>query len=178
MSMNTYDSQPDIMAIGDSMYQGIRSLSFLPSMVQHSTPMQAAAALRMVMVAPDLQQPLLFDLEEELRRGGLLNLVKHIRDRCVDNLRFWPSHQPWSQHEAFDNVTIGRRSHCLTVGRDRADLPRLAIQPHDTAAGSDTRHPRTRRDHRPTLVRTQHLQHAQSQAPSRAGQQVAACPGR
>jgi lysophospholipase L1-like esterase len=105
--MNTYDSQPDIMAIGDSMYQGIRSLSFLPSMVQHSAPMQVAASLGMTMIAPDLQQPLLFDLEEELRHGGLLNLVKHIRSRCVDNLRFWPAHQPWSQHEAFDNVAIG-----------------------------------------------------------------------
>ena len=33
--------------------------------------------------------------------------MKHIRGRCVDNLRFWPSNQPWSQHEAFDNVAIG-----------------------------------------------------------------------
>ena len=31
--MTTYSEQPDIMAIGDSMYQGIRSLSLLPAMV-------------------------------------------------------------------------------------------------------------------------------------------------
>jgi hypothetical protein len=105
--MTTYDEQPDIMAIGDSMYQGIRSISFLPAMVNHSTPKQVADAIGMSMTVPDLRQPLLFDLEAELRRGGLLHLVEHLRGVCLDNLKAWPLDQPWSQHEAFDNVAIG-----------------------------------------------------------------------
>ena len=82
--MTTYDEQPDIMAIGDSMYQGIRSISFLPAMVNHSTPKQVADAIGMSMTVPDLRQPLLFDLEAELRRGGLLHLVEHLRGVCID----------------------------------------------------------------------------------------------
>lgn len=105
--MNAYSENPDIMAIGDSMYQGIRSLSLLPAMVQHSVPMQVAAALQMKMIAPDLDRPLLFDLEAEVRAGGLLHLVSHIRAACLENLRSWPLDQPWSQHEAFDNVAVG-----------------------------------------------------------------------
>lgn len=54
--MNRYSDQPDIMAIGDSMYQGIRSFSFLPAMAQHSAPKQIADALGMAMVVPDLQR--------------------------------------------------------------------------------------------------------------------------
>jgi hypothetical protein len=105
--MTTYSEQPDIMAIGDSMYQGIRSLSFLPAMVNHSAPKQVADALGMAMTVPDLQQPLLFDLEAELRRGGLLHLVEHIRGIGLENLKAWSIDRPWSQHEAFDNISIG-----------------------------------------------------------------------
>lgn len=105
--MNRYSDQPDIMAIGDSMYQGIRSLSFLPSMVQHSSPKQVADALGMAMVVPDLQRPMLFDLEQQIRDGGLLRLVESIRSTCLQELPHWPLNQPWSQHEAFDNVSVG-----------------------------------------------------------------------
>jgi hypothetical protein len=105
--MNRYDDKPDIMAIGDSMYQGIRSLSFLPSMVEHSVPKQVANALSMSMVMPDLARPLLFDLEQQIREGGLLHLVKRIREDCLANLKFWQFGTPWSEHEAFDNIAVG-----------------------------------------------------------------------
>jgi hypothetical protein len=49
----------------------------------------------------------LFDLEAELRRGGLLHLVEHLRGVCIANLQARPLDQPWSQNEAFDNVAIG-----------------------------------------------------------------------
>ena len=105
--MNAYSDRPDIMAIGDSMYQGIRSLSLLPAMMPHSAPMQVSTAIGMDMVAPDPKVPLLFDMEAELRHGGLLHLVSHIRNICINNLKSWPFDQPWSQHEAFDNIAIG-----------------------------------------------------------------------
>ncbi len=105
--MTLYTDQPDIMAIGDSMYQGIRSLSFLPAMVQHSAPKQVANMLGLNMTVPDLQQPLLFDMEAELAQGGLVSLIQHIQPDCLKNLKAWPLDQPWSQHEAFDNIAVG-----------------------------------------------------------------------
>ena len=126
--MTTYDEQPDIMAIGDSMYQGIRSISFLPAMVNHSTPKQVADAIGMSMTVPDLRQPLLFDLEAELRRGGLLHLVEHLRGVCLDNLKAWPLDQPWSQHEAFDNVAIGGAQ----IASLFQDTYENYIDPHDS----------------------------------------------
>ncbi|HYZ64401.1 MAG TPA: hypothetical protein VE650_18275, partial [Acetobacteraceae bacterium] len=105
--MTRYSERSDIMAIGDSMYQGVRSLSFIPEMVRLSAPAQVARAIGMIMTVPDLQHPLLFDLEAELRKGGLIHLVSHIRDTCLANLQFWPLDRPWSQHEAFDNIAVG-----------------------------------------------------------------------
>jgi hypothetical protein len=103
--MTAYDERPDIMAIGDSMYRGIRSISFLPAMVNHLNAL--ADAIGMSMTLPALRQPLLFDLEAELRRGGLLHLVEHLRGVCIANLKARPLDQPRSQNEAFDNVAIG-----------------------------------------------------------------------
>lgn len=105
--MTRYSDQPEIMAIGDSIYQGIRSLSLLPSAVGHSAPALVARALGAPMTVPDLRHPLLFDLEEEVRRGGLLRLIGQIRGSCLDNLANWPLDEPWSEHEAFDNVAVG-----------------------------------------------------------------------
>ena len=94
--MTTYDDVP-----GHPLDQ------FPPAMVDHSTPKQVADAIGMSMTVPALRQPLLFDPEAELRRGGLLHLVEHLRGVCIANLKARPLDQPWSQHEAFDNVAIG-----------------------------------------------------------------------
>jgi hypothetical protein len=47
--MTAYDEQPDIMAIGDSMYQGIRSISFLPAMVYHLSALTDAIGMSMTL---------------------------------------------------------------------------------------------------------------------------------
>ncbi len=105
--MNQYSEKPDIMAIGDSMYQGIHSLSMPPWMAEHSAPAQVARALGMKMVVPDLSQPLLWDIVKELRGGGIAGIVKNMPAICRSNLLHWQPGQPWSAHEAFDNVAIG-----------------------------------------------------------------------
>ena len=33
--------------------------------------------------------------------------MEHIRGVCLENLKSWPLDQPWSQHEAFDNIAVG-----------------------------------------------------------------------
>ena len=105
--MNQYSEKPDIMAIGDSMYQGIHSLSMPPWMAEHSAPAQVARALGLKMVVPDLSQPLLWDIVKELRDGGIAGIVKNMPAICRSNLLHWQPGQPWSAHEAFDNVAIG-----------------------------------------------------------------------
>lgn len=105
--MNRYSEAPDIMAIGDSMYQGIHSMSMPPWMAAQSAPAQVARALGMKMVVPDLSHPLLWDIVTELRNGGIVDIATRLLDICKQNLRHWQPDQPWSEHEAFDNVAIG-----------------------------------------------------------------------
>lgn len=127
--------QPDIMAVGDSMYQGVRSLSFTPKQAPFSPPAQVARALGMRMILPDLQHPLLFDMEVELRHGGVLSLITHIRDVCLQNLAFWEIGKPWSVHAAFDNVAVGGATidalYTDTYDMHLEELPGLISQLND-----------------------------------------------
>jgi lysophospholipase L1-like esterase len=102
-----YADRPEIMAIGDSLYQGVRSLSFTSNLALHSPPAQVAERLNLPMTVPDPPLPILFDLESELRRGGLVNFAARIRDDCLDNASYWLNSAVWSRNEAFDNVAIG-----------------------------------------------------------------------
>jgi lysophospholipase L1-like esterase len=112
--MNRYSDRADIMAIGDSMYQGVHSLSLPPWMMDWTTPAQVARALGRTMVTPDLTHPLLWDLNDLARKGDLLRILLVVRDVCLANLPRWDPDQPWSGHEAFDNVAI--------LGADTNDL--------------------------------------------------------
>jgi len=95
------------MAIGDSLYQGVRSLSFTAELARHSPPMQVAGCLNVPMVAPDPPRPILFDLEAKLRQGGIANFIATARETCLTNAREWVAAGPWSGHQAFDNVSVG-----------------------------------------------------------------------
>src|SRR5690348_14202716 len=102
-----YADRPAVMAIGDSLYQGVRSLSFTADLAQHSPPMQVARALNLPMTAPDPVRPILFELEASLRRGGFLSLGISLRGDSIANAAEWSNIRPWSRNEAFDNVSIG-----------------------------------------------------------------------
>ena len=112
--MNRYSDSPDIMAIGDSLYHGVHSLSFAPWMAAHSTPALVARAIGMRMVVPDPAHPLLWDLTEEIRHDSVPGLARRMPDIVRASLVHWRPDQPWSVHEAFDNIAIG--------GADIADL--------------------------------------------------------
>lgn len=102
------------MAVGDSMYQGVHSLGLVPWMMDWTTPAQVARALGRSMTAPDLAHPLLWDLNDLARHGSLLKILLVIREVCLANLPLWDPDQPWSAHEAFDNVAV--------LGADTLDL--------------------------------------------------------
>lgn len=99
---------PKLMAIGDSMYQGVRSLSFTPALGRVSVPALVANALGIQdFRTPDWKQPVLFDLEELLRSGGLGHLAITLGPTVVSNLTAWLSQAGWSSTECFDNLAIG-----------------------------------------------------------------------
>jgi hypothetical protein len=105
--MTTYADRPAVMAIGDSLYQGVRSLTFNADLARFSPPAQVAAALGLPMTLPNPRIPIAFDLEQLFRQGGVIHLLEDIRRACLKNMEFWLSGEAWSQHEAFDNVAIG-----------------------------------------------------------------------
>jgi GDSL-like lipase/acylhydrolase family protein len=102
-----YSDRPAVMAIGDSLYQGVRSLTFTAELARHSPPMQVAACLNLAMTAPGPPRPILFDLEAKLRQGGIANFVATARETCLTNASQWLAAGSWSGHEAFDNVAVG-----------------------------------------------------------------------
>lgn len=105
--MPNLSDAPRMMAIGDSMYQGVRSLTFTKELGLFSPPAQVARRLHIPFVTPDPERPLLFDLEAILRAGNLLALPSTIRNTAVANVGAWLAEAQWSQHQVFDNVAFG-----------------------------------------------------------------------
>jgi lysophospholipase L1-like esterase len=99
--------RPALMAIGDSLYQGVRSLSFTSELGRHSPPAQVAAALGVALVTPNPRLPILFDLEALIRQGEVVHLVAAIRHVTLANMQAWLGGDAWSQYAMFDNVAVG-----------------------------------------------------------------------
>jgi hypothetical protein len=77
-------STPKMMAIGDSLYNGVRSLSMTNAFAEESAPALVASAFNHPFTTPRYPFPVLFDLEAELRDGfpSLDGLFKRIRDNA------------------------------------------------------------------------------------------------
>jgi len=105
--MAKYSEPAAIMAIGDSLYQGVRSLSIAADKARHSVPAMVAAALGLPMSLPLMPRPILFDLEVILGQGALVHLIEAIRQVALKNLDAWLKDPVWSTEEAFDNLALG-----------------------------------------------------------------------
>jgi hypothetical protein len=105
--MTRFSDRPTMMAIGDSLYQGVRSLTISAELARNSPPAQVAATAGIPFTVPNPRIPIVFDLETIFRQGGILHLLGVVRDFALGNMKFWLSGEAWSQHEAFDNVAIG-----------------------------------------------------------------------
>jgi lysophospholipase L1-like esterase len=102
-----YQNPPKMMAIGDSLYQGVRSLTFGPDMAPNSTPVLVAEQLGIPFIAPDPKQVMLFSLEKIYRNPLPLETnVFPFQAELATNAGKW-QRGVWSQHQAFDNVAIG-----------------------------------------------------------------------
>ena len=95
-----------MMAIGDSMYQGVRSLSFTASLGRYSPPAQVAGSLGVPFLTPNPRLPFLFDLEQMIRQG-VVHLALAANEIAAAIMQVWLNGDPWSQHAAFDNIAVG-----------------------------------------------------------------------
>ncbi|NQD92729.1 hypothetical protein HP532_08705 [Pseudomonas sp. CrR25] len=124
---------PKLMAIGDSLPQGCRSLTVKAEYCAQSWPARIAAEQGWNFVSPDHPRPVLFDLEEELRRldpvllsPKTLALAAGLPIRLTANLKQWLTQASGSRNQSFDNLAIaGSEVHDLysrTAKRYESDI--------------------------------------------------------
>ena len=133
---------PEMMVIGDSLAQGCRSLTVRKDYCAQSWGARLAAAQGWRFATPDLPQPILFDLEDEIRRLGDLVLLSPtsvqfggIIPRLMANLRGWLANRFSSAYTAFDNLGLsGAQPYDLytrTAATSQAEI--TSILPHNGA---------------------------------------------
>lgn len=97
------NARPAFMAIGDSLFNGVRSATIHAELAALSPPAQMARALKIDgFVVPDYPRPVLFDAEEFLDKpniGALFN-------GALANAQAWMHPAPRSQHICFDNLAF------------------------------------------------------------------------
>ena len=132
MEFETVDigDRPEIMAIGDSLYNGVRSLTIKEDLAQGSPAAQVARGLGFAFNVPDYRRPILFDLEEELREGVDLD---RIRENIIDNAERWLEERGnWSGDSFFDNIAVAGFEfadlHKASAGTVRPKLPSILAQ--------------------------------------------------
>jgi lysophospholipase L1-like esterase len=98
--------RPDMMAIGDSLYQGVRSLTIKRGLMQLSAPAQIAEALgiRHRFTCPDPMCPILVDMEAWLR---MLPSVSDVKADLAVNANYWfGKPKSPSGTEFFENIAV------------------------------------------------------------------------
>jgi len=99
-------SRPEMMAIGDSLYNGVRSLTIDGDLANHSVPAQVARAFSWGFVSPDYRRPVLADFE---RMASHLGEAVNLRAACITNARQWLNSKDWSAHTVFHNLSIAQQ---------------------------------------------------------------------
>ncbi len=106
MTISQEFMHPEMMAIGDSLYQGVRSLTIETSKMRNSAPVQVAHALGIgdEFSYPDPLRPILIDMENWL---SMLPDLAEVKTDLAENTDYWfarpksPSGRP-----LFENVSV------------------------------------------------------------------------
>jgi hypothetical protein len=104
--------RPKLMAIGDSLAQGCRSLTVSRAFCAQSWPARLAAAQGWEFASPDHPRPVLFDLEDEVRRLTTLGFalsgarLEGVGARFRRNLAEWLAGPAEASAPCFDNVAV------------------------------------------------------------------------
>jgi lysophospholipase L1-like esterase len=115
--------RPEAMAIGDSIFNGVRSATINQGLALGSPPAQTARVFGWPMVQPDYRRPILFDLEQFLRDGVDLD---RLRTDAIANAERWMEERgEWSNRRFFDNIGIAGAAfgdlHRATAGKYREE---------------------------------------------------------
>src|SRR5437764_15150217 len=98
--------RPELMAIGDSIYNGTRSLTTNAELAQLSVPAQVARAFGWEFKAPAYPFDVLFNLEA-LFRANAFNLGT-LKAAVIANAQRWLDRTPWADTDGFDNIAIAQ----------------------------------------------------------------------
>jgi lysophospholipase L1-like esterase len=93
---------PAMMAIGDSLFNGVRSLTINQQLAQWSAPAQVARALGIPFAIPDYSRNVVINFEQWLREFP--NVIGIAMD-VENNINFWDG-SPKSALPEFDNIAI------------------------------------------------------------------------
>lgn len=108
-------NRPELMAIGDSIYNGTRSLTTNAELAAMSVPAQVARAFGWDFRIPSYPRDVLFDLED-LFRAGRFDL-DGLKRAVLTNAQAWLDQGQWSADDCFDNISIAQ-----TTIADQASL--------------------------------------------------------
>lgn len=119
--------RPELMAIGDSIYNGTRSLTTNAEMARNAVPAQVARAFGWDFNAPDYPFDVLFNLETIFRTGDFS--VRRLKDAVLANVERWRDLGRWSTADAFDNLAIAQTTiadqAALTYNNNVSQIPGL-----------------------------------------------------
>jgi len=95
-------SKCEMMAIGDSLFNGVRSLTIDSQLAQWSAPNQVAKALGISFAIPDYPQKIVVEFENWVRD---FPFIAGIPANIEKNISFWNGN-PKSTLDQFDNIAI------------------------------------------------------------------------
>ncbi|MEQ9059874.1 MAG: hypothetical protein RLW61_10680 [Gammaproteobacteria bacterium] len=102
---------PELMVIGDSLAQGVRSLSMTAKNASQSYASIIARSQGWEFITPDFERPVIFDLEQELQRLGsgfvMVGAIPRLRKNVNEWFRELTDGTARSDHEVFDSIAIG-----------------------------------------------------------------------
>jgi len=126
--------QPDLMAIGASVFNGVRSATITRELAEKSAPALIARQLGLGLVTPDYPRPVLLDLEDLVRRiisgRQKLNLAE-IRKQILANAEAWAAELPQGSSATpfFDNIAIAQAGiedlFAVNAGALKAGIPAI-----------------------------------------------------
>lgn len=136
---------PELMILGDSLAQGCRSLSVTRDYCAQSWAARLARTQDWEFITPDMPWPILFDLEQEIRRLNILSAplalitFADIIQRLVGNQRSWFNSTPSdSQQPCFDNLGLSGALVCDLYRRTSASSFEEILDLTNAEAGKPT----------------------------------------
>ena len=112
--------RPELMAIGDSIFNGTRSLTTNAETARLSVPAQVARAFGWDFKSPSYPFDVLFNLEALLRADAFD--IDTLKMAVIANAQRWLAMDSWSATDSFDNLAIAQ----TTIG----DQSRLTYLNH------------------------------------------------